>query len=474
MASLRARLIAALLAACAIGLLLLGATTYLALKSFEYGRVDDQARAALAPVGRELGEPVGGPGEAGRPGPDGRRPRGGGPEAGLPPGVYAERRDAAGKVLGSRVLDPFDQGLEADPAIPAELEPGRAVTVDGEHGDDGRYRVLAAPAPGGGLTIVAMPLRATDQTLSRLLLVEALVIAAVLLLLAAIAWAIVRVGLRPLDRMESTAARIAGGDLAQRVDDDDARTETGRLGLALNRMLDRLETAFREREASERRLRRFLADASHELRTPLVSMRGYAELFRMGAAREPAEIEKAMRRIEEESTRMGALVDDMLALARLDEVAAVPLADVDLAALARDAVDDARAVAPDRAITAAADGPVGIRGDADRLRQVLGNLLGNAIAHTPPGTPVEVSVSSSGAEARVEVRDHGPGLPVEDPATLFERFWRAEAGRERGKSGAGLGLAIVAAIAEAHGGRVTAANAPGGGAVFVVSLPAAR
>jgi two-component system OmpR family sensor kinase len=203
-------------------------------------------------------------------------------------------------------------------------------------------------------------------------------------------------------------------------------------------------------------------------------MRGYAELFRMGAAREPAEVEKAMRRIEEESTRMGALVDDMLALARLDEVAAVPHDDVDLAALARDAVDDARATAPDRAITTAAEGGVGVRGDADGLRQVLANLLGNALAHTPPGTAVEVSVRSNGDEARLEVRDHGPGLPAGDPATLFERFWRAEAGRERGKGGAGLGLAIVAAIAEAHGGHVTAANAPGGGASFVVTLPAGR
>jgi two-component system OmpR family sensor kinase len=293
----------------------------------------------------------------------------------------------------------------------------------------------------------------------------------VLTLLAAIAWAIVRVGLRPLDRMADTAARIAGGELDHRVDDDDARTETGRLGLALNRMLDRLATALRDREASERRMRRFLADASHELRTPLSSMRGYAELFRMGAAREPADVEKAMRRIEEESVRMGSLVEDMLSLARLDEPAAVAHEDVDLAALVRDAVDDARATAPDRAITAEANGRVTVRGDADRLRQVLANLIGNALSHTPPGSPVEVGVTTDATEARVEVRDHGPGLPAGDPAVLFERFWRAEAGRERARGGAGLGLAIVAAIAEAHGGRVSASDAPGGGASFVVALP---
>jgi two-component system, OmpR family, sensor kinase len=464
MASLRARLVAALLAACAAGLLLLGAITYLEQRSFQYERVDDQARAALGPAERALGGGPGGPGRRG-PGPPRGRPGGG-----LPPGVYVERRDAGGDVVASTVLDPFDQGLTAEPDLPDELPPGEPITVEG----DARYRALAAPARGGGVTIVAVPLRSADQTLSRLLLVEALVIAAVLALLAAVAWAIVGVGLRPLDRMTETAARIAGGELDRRVEDADERTETGRLGRALNRMLDRLETAFREREASERRLRTFLADASHELRTPLVSIRGYAELFRIGAAREPGDVDKAMRRIEDESARMGALLDDMLTLARLDEVAAIAHADVDLAALARDAVDDARARAPDRPISATADGPVIVRGDADRLRQVLGNLVGNALAHTPPGTAVEVGVSSDGAEARLEVRDRGPGLPDADPEALFERFWRAEGGRERGPGGAGLGLAIVAAIAEAHGGRVTAANAPGGGASFVVALPAAR
>jgi len=464
MASLRARLIAALLAACACGMLLVGAITYLEQRSFQYDRVDDQARAAIEPAERALRGGPGGP----RPGPR-AGPRGG-PDGGPPPGIYVELRDADGDVVDSDVVDPLDQGLTADPDLPDDLPLGEPVTVEG----DARYRALAELAPGGGTTIVAVPLREVDRTLSRLLLVEALVIAAALALLAAVAWAIVRVGLRPLDRMADTAARIAGGELDRRVEDVNERTETGRLGRALNRMLDRLETALREREASERRLRTFLADAAHELRTPLVAMRGYAELFRMGAAREQDDVEKAMRRIEEESMRMGSLLDDMLTLARLDEVADIAHADVDLAALARDAVDDARARAPDRPISAAADGPAIVRGDADRLRQVLGNLVGNALVHTPPGTAVEVAVVADGSEARLEVRDHGPGLPDADPGALFERFWRAEGGRERGPGGAGLGLAIVAAIAEAHGGRVTAANAPGGGASFVVALPAAR
>ncbi|MEY2514091.1 MAG: two-component system, OmpR family, sensor kinase, partial [bacterium] len=225
---------------------------------------------------------------------------------------------------------------------------------------------------------------------------------------------------------------------------------------------------------SEERLRRFLADASHELRTPLASIRGYAELFRIGAAREGPEMEKAMRRIEAESARMGVLVEDLLALARLDEVRDIHREPVDLAALAGDAVADARAVAPEREITLdRGDGAVVLDGDPGQLRQVLSNLLRNALVHTPAGTPVEVGVRSSAGEAVLEVRDHGPGLPTGDPAELFGRFWRAEAGRGRGRAGAGLGLSIVAAIVAAHGGRAAAADADGGGARFTVTLPLA-
>ena len=316
-------------------------------------------------------------------------------------------------------------------------------------------------------------MRDVDQTLHRLLAVEALVIAGVLLLLGAAAWAVVRVGLLPLDRMGHTAGAIAGGDLSHRVESTDPRTEVGRLGLALNAMLDRLERAFTARKQSEDRLRQFIADASHELRTPLASIRGYAELFRMGAAREPEDVEKAMRRIEEEAARMGVLVEDLLTLARLDEVADAPHTEVDLGRLVGDAVDDARATAPDRASNGHVDGDAVVMGDAHQLRQVLANLLRNALVHTPAGTPIEVSATREDGAVRLEVRDHGPGLPTDDPSALFERFWRSEGGREQGRAGAGLGLAIVAGIVDAHRGRVEATNAPGGGASFVVRLPAA-
>jgi two-component system OmpR family sensor kinase len=236
-------------------------------------------------------------------------------------------------------------------------------------------------------------------------------------------------------------------------------------------MLDRLEEAFAEREASEERLRRFIADASHELRTPLAAIRGYAELHRMGAASDPAGAARAMRRIEDETVRMGVLVEDLLTLARLDEVDEAPHAAVDLAQLARDAVDDARATAPGRAIELH-DEPAVMLGDAHQLRQVLGNLLRNALVHTPAGTPVEVHVRVRGSAVELEIRDHGSGLPAGDPDALFERFWRAEGGRERGRAGAGLGLAIVAAIVHAHGGEVHARNADGGGAAFTARFSA--
>jgi two-component system OmpR family sensor kinase len=341
------------------------------------------------------------------------------------------------------------------------------VDTGGKH-----YRVRAFPVGDtGGSVVVAVPLTEVDRTLSRLLVVEALVIGGVLLALAVLAWWLVRLGLRPLDRMAATADAIAAGDLSRRVEPADERTEVGRLGLALNAMLHQIEKAFGERAASESRLRRFLADASHELRTPLSSIRGYAELFRIGATREPGETEKAMSRIEDESTRMGVLVEDMLTLARLDQLPESARVPVDLVELARDAADDARAAAPDRRVEVAGDDDVVVNADEAQLRQVTGNLVRNALVHTPAGTPVDIRVTENGSEAVLEVRDHGPGLPTSDVDSLFERFWRADPGRGRGPAGAGLGLSIVAALVEANGGCVTAANASDGGACFTVRLP---
>jgi two-component system OmpR family sensor kinase len=471
MASLRGRLLVTLLSVTAVGLVLLGAITYAEQRSYLLQRDDERVRDARGPIQGLLADRGVGPDrdQSGRfPGGHGPDGDGKGDGVGLPPGTYGQRRDQAGKVLGDAVVS-YDATDTAKPHVPENPPLDRIITVGGERSD---YRLLASRESHGGITIVAVPIAETTQTLNRLLVVEGLVIAVVLLAIGLVAAAIVRAGLLPLDRMGKTAGAIAGGDLSHRIGTTDPRSEVGRLGIALNAMLDRLEEAFRQREASENRLRQFLADASHELRTPLASIRGYAELFRMGAVRDEAEVERAMQRIEEESTRMGVLVEDLLALARLDQVADAPHGEVDLGGIARDTADDARAAAPDREISVRADGATTVTGDADQLRQVLANLVRNAMVHTPPATPIEIDVDRAHGHVRLAVRDHGPGLPGDDPQELFERFWRASTGRERGKAGAGLGLAIVAAIVEHHGGRVSASNATGGGALFTVELPA--
>jgi two-component system OmpR family sensor kinase len=263
---------------------------------------------------------------------------------------------------------------------------------------------------------------------------------------------------------------ITGGDLSQRVTPADDRTEVGQLGLALNTMLGGLEQSFAEQQATEDRLRQFLADASHELRTPLTSIRGFAELFRLGGENAGVERATMVRRIEEESARMNVLVDDLLLLARVDQTRPAERNPVDLAVLAADACTDAAAVDPSRRITLEAPQPVVVAGDRDHLRQAIANLVTNALRHTPPGTPVEVRAGLSGGRALIQVCDHGEGLTDDALAHVFDRFWRADGARKAG-GGVGLGLSIVSAIAEEHQGKACAANASDGGAVFTLDLP---
>jgi two-component system OmpR family sensor kinase len=280
MASLRSRLIAVLLAVAAVGLLALAAITYAEQRSFQLERVDRQVLAARPVMEHQLvegGGPFGpGPGPRDRPGPDGE-------DVSLPPGTYGELRDAGGARVGDPVVLTYGQDGPSPPDLPAQLPPGETVTVDAI-GGGGSYRARAEPERGGSV-VVAVPLTEAQATLNRLLVLEALVIAGVLAVLGVVAFLVVRLALRPLDRIADTAGAIAGGELSRRVEPATPRTEVGRLGLALNAMLDRLEEAFARREESEDRLRRFLSDASHELRTPPASIRGYAELFRMGAVR---------------------------------------------------------------------------------------------------------------------------------------------------------------------------------------------
>ena len=321
--------------------------------------------------------------------------------------------------------------------------------------------------------VVAIPLREVDETLDELLLVEGLVVGILILTLTGIGWIVIRISLRPLQQMERVASEIADGDLSRRVHPADSRTEIGRLGLSLNKMLVRIEQAFADRARSEERRKRFLSDASHELRTPLASLRGYAELFRLGPAQDPVALTRAMARIEAEAARMGALVDNLLTLARLDELPEAERSPVDLDEIGSQAVADACATAPDHDVTFESSERLMTVADADALRQVLANLMGNAVIHTPGGTPVTLRIRREGNKAILEVRDRGPGIPADAVDRVFDRFWRDGTGRTRGRAGAGLGLAIVRELVQANHGTIAAANDPGGGAVFTVRLPLA-
>jgi two-component system OmpR family sensor kinase len=301
-------------------------------------------------------------------------------------------------------------------------------------------------------------------------LIELLVTAAVLAALAGLGLWVVRLGLRPLRAIEDTAESYAAGDLSQRVEQADPRTEVGRLGMALNAMLGQIEEAFKAREASEQRLRRFVSDASHELRTPLAAVRAYAELFTRGARQRPEDLERSMTGITRESERMSLLVEDLLLLARLDEGRPLERVAVQLDQVVGEAVETAHALDPTRPLDFDAE-PAVVLGDRDRLRQIVDNLLSNTRAHTAADTPVHVSVGREDGTAVIEVADDGPGLDGEELDRVFERFYRADPSRARSRGGVGLGLSIVAAVAEAHGGSVAVFSDPGRGTTFRILLP---
>lgn len=409
----------------------------------------------------------------------------------------AQLRDARAGAAGAERLSPLYVGLVDEggavetvfapnltgetPPLPAiDAAAARAAAASGEpftvgsEGSDLRYRVMAHAVPlTGQVLAVALPMGDVDRAVDRLVAVEVAATGVVLLVLAAVSWWVIRLGVRPIKRMTRTAGAIAAGELSHRVPEGSARTEAGELGIALNRMLGRLERSFDERSRSEERLRRFVADASHELRTPVATIRGYAELYRGGALEQRHDLSEAMRRTEQEAVRMGALIDDMLLLARLDQGRPLERAPVDVAALVDDAARDARAVDPARPITATTDGPLVVLGDADRLRQVVANLVANALVHTPEGTAVELRASATGAAAVVEVADHGDGMSGEDAERAFERFYRADPSRSRHRGGSGLGLAIVHATATALGGTATLVSEPGCGTTVRVELPLA-
>ncbi len=486
--SLRARLILGVIALATVGLLVADVATYGSLRSFLVSRTDDSLAAAAAAVDRASHGPRPPPGEIGRNpgGADDHRP-GFGPHRDIGrltaavPGIYVEVRSPDGTVLGSGGSPQFS-GQEQKPppslarsvAVKTSQSSGavRYLTVPASKGD-GRYRVrLSGLGDTGNVLVVASSLGDVDSTLNRLVVIEGLVTIAVLAGIILLGLWVIRVGLRPLDEIGATAATIAAGDLSHRVAREDDTTEVGRLGKALNAMLSQIETAFQAREASERKLRRFIADASHELRTPLAAVRAYAELFSRGAAHRPDDLERSMAGISRESERMSVLVDELLLLARLDEGRPLAQEELDLDDVVAESVETARALEPERAIRSDLEEAT-VVGDRDALRQVVDNLLANVRAHADPGASVDITLCRNGAIVRLTVADSGPGLTSEQAEHVFERFYRADESRARSAGGAGLGLSIVAAVTDAHGGRVSAAPAPEGGAVFTVELPLA-
>lgn len=460
--SLQVQLAITVVALGAAALAVSGAVAVAALRTYLVGQVDDQLLQVAT-----------GPGPMG-PGTGGERlndDHGPGAER-LPAEFYVQYESSAGAV--TVLARPRTGGTPELPAVGAEQTPtSEPFTVPGSDGAQS-WRVIQQPAEDGVLSW-AKPMGEIDETLSRLVMLELVVGLAVLAALAVAATIVVRRNLRPLVQVEHTATAIAGGDLSRRVPPGVPKTEVGQLSAAVNTMLDAIsanmlqrDQALAESQASEARMRRFVADASHELRTPLTSIRGYSELYRQGAI-SADDVARAFARVEGESERMAGLVDDLLLLARLDEQRPLERAPVDLLELANDVVHSARAAHPGRSIrlTATGDAVPVVAGDAARLRQVVANLVGNALKYTSGA--VTIGVESRPGWVALAVADEGPGIAAADRARVFERFYRGDASRSSG--GTGLGLSIVAAIVKAHGGTVAVRDRPGGGAVFDVALP---
>jgi two-component system, OmpR family, sensor kinase len=492
--TLRARLIATMVALLAVVCVVVGGLVTLALQTFLVDRLHSQVRDVAA---RAFEAGSGGGSEHGA----GQRPPSGedqlGPAQvpyldaiGLPVGTVAAHFVKGGTPTGG-VIDgssrgPFVALSQPQAAVLADIPSDGSVherTIPGL----GDYVLAARAARDGDVTVAGLPLSGVHETVTRLVLVELVVAGAGLVVAGVVGSVIVRRSLAPLQRVAATARRVTStpldrGDvvLAERVPgaDTDPRTEVGQVGLAFNRMLGHVGAALAARQASETRVRQFVADASHELRTPLASIRGYAEYAELSGGRAlPEDVAHALDRVRSQTERMSELVDDLLLLARLDAGRPLDAEPVDFTRLVVDAVGDAHAAGPDHVWRLdVPDEPVEVIGDASRLHQVVGNLLANARSHTPPGTTVTITltVPQPGADpgsAVMTVVDDGPGIPPALLADVFQRFARGEGSRTRGAGSTGLGLAIVAAVVEAHGGAVSVDSRPGRTA-FEVRLPA--
>jgi two-component system OmpR family sensor kinase len=468
--SLRGRLLLLTTGLLLAGLTLISAVVSHQLERYQLDRLDSQLRsfteiiAKVAPTGPATGQPM--------------RPELLDPALDLIGAPYLAYLDQAGSVVGTlRSSRVAAASFPTDDELLTLSADGEAAVLQSANGD-GRWRAVARPAVGwDGTVIAATPLAQADATIAQLRTTSLVSGAALLVLLTAIGWWALGRGLRPLRDIEKTAAAIADGDLTERVTDlAGPSTEIGHLATSLNTMLGQLERAFADRATAETRMRTFLADVSHELRTPLVGIKGSTELYRMGGS----DVDEAMGRIDREATRLTALTEDLLLLAQLDEAPEGQLdqAPMDLRTIANDARHDLRALDPSRPVTLTsmllrgAPDPAPVNGDENRLRQVVSNLVGNAVAHTPPDTPVRIRVGTYYDTAVLLVEDEGPGMTEEQAGRVFDRFYRADQGRKHSAgAGTGLGLAIARSIARAHGGDLTVTTGVGVGAAFRLSLP---
>lgn len=477
--SLRARVLAAM-GLVALVLLVAGVVVVRTTSAQLLQQVDAQLERASGPAF--------GP----RPGTDSETPDSAEPM--LPPTTTPEGTDEADEELFSPVyLGVVDGSTLRSIRVPssvddvgapevtvAELEEsarsGQPFTADATSGGV-RYRVVASvDSRTGAVVVTGILLSDTDSAVQRLVVVVLVTGVVLVAVLALVSWWVLRLGVRPIKEMTSAATEIAAGDLSHRIPPAPAGTEAAELGDALNVMLGNIQAAFDEREASQDRLRRFVGDASHELRTPVTTIRGYAELQRVGGLDDPEQLEVAMRRIEAESVRMGNLVGDLLQLARLDQGREPRTEAVDLTRVVRDAGTDFSAVHRDHTlVTSLPPGtdPVLVIGDPELMHQIVANLLGNAGIHTPPGTTVRLGLSRTGTSARITVADDGPGMDAADAERAFERFHRADPSRTRASGGSGLGLAIVQAVTAALDGEISLRSEPGEGTEVTVTFPLA-
>jgi two-component system OmpR family sensor kinase len=473
--TLRFRLLASVMALVVAACLVLGLVTVFALRAFLIGQLDHQLEAAS---GRHVATDNNSDTKAAGPGAD--SDSGFGDARGQAIGTLGIRL-ANGRLVSIGIVGRSSAPVPtaADVATFRSLPLGHPSSRD--LGPLGDYRMLALAGPQHDRVVTALPLHPVNDTLVSLVIVESIVFAAVVAATAAGGLGLVRLSLRPLERVTATARRVSeasltdtDSELTHRVPTPDPRTEVGALGVAFNHMLDHVGDSLATRRATEERLRRFIADASHELRTPLASIQAHAESIRHGDEAVPGSVSMATSRIESESARMGVLVDDLLLLARLDAGRPLDIGAVDLTRLAIDATSDAQAAVPGhRWLLTLPEEPVVVPGDAARLHQVLANLLTNAGSYTPAGTMVSVSITVDGDRATFVVADDGPGICADKQPHIFERYFRADTASDNAAGGHGLGLAIVAAVVHAHHGDVSVTSEPGS-TRFVVHLPIER